>query len=112
MGAGSAMDGIFDDDDDDDMFIQASSTDVDHNAEDNVGNDDDNDGAADDDDDAASIDLGIIKKQLMPLIMNEDSNATGNFFGFFFLSFVTLGDLYKYNSSLDVKQCLNMHVCM
>ncbi|PVD25434.1 hypothetical protein C0Q70_13090 [Pomacea canaliculata] len=78
MGAGSAMDGIFDDDDDDDdMFIQASSTDVDHNAEDNVGNDDDNDGAADDDDDAASIDLGIIKKQLMPLIMNEDSNATG-----------------------------------
>lgn len=88
MGAGSAMDGIFDDDDDDDMFIQASSTDVDHNAEDNVGNDDDNDGAAaDDDDDAASIDLGIIKKQLMPLIMNEDSNATGNFFGFFFFVF-------------------------
>ena len=57
------MEGVFDDDDD--MLMQASSKAVE-------------DGDDDDDDDADSIDLGAIKKSMMPLIMgDEDSNAAG-----------------------------------
>ena len=67
------MTGVFDDDDDD-MLIQATGADVD--------NDDMLIKASgveiDDDDDADSIDIGAIKKQLMPTILgDEDSNAAG-----------------------------------
>ena len=62
----TGMEGIFDDDDD--MLIQASSK---------VAEDGDN-FVDNDDDDADSIDLGAIKKSMMPLIMgDEDSNAAG-----------------------------------
>ena len=62
----TGMEGIFDDDDD--MLIQASSK---------VAEDGDN-FVDNDDDDADSIDLGAIKKSMMPLIIgDEDSNAAG-----------------------------------
>ena len=62
----TGMEGIFDDDDD--MLIQASSK---------VAEDGDN-FVDNDDDDADSIDLGAIKKSIMPLIIgDEDSNAAG-----------------------------------
>ena len=61
------MEGVFDDDDD--MLIQASSK---------VQEDGDDFMNHDDDDDTDSIDLGAIKKSMMPLIMgDEDSNAAG-----------------------------------
>nr|KAG5689770.1 hypothetical protein BaRGS_031171 [Batillaria attramentaria] len=57
----SVMEGVFDDDDD--MLIEASSKVV-------------NDDGDDSDDDTGSIDLGAIKKRLMPMITgDEDSNA-------------------------------------
>ena len=61
----TGMEGVFDDDDD--MLIQASSKDM-----------EDGDDVVNEDDDADSIDLGAIKKSMMPLIMgDEDSNAAG-----------------------------------
>ncbi|KAL8588870.1 hypothetical protein ACOMHN_051464 [Nucella lapillus] len=55
----TGMEGVFDDDDD--MLIQASCK---------VADDDDDD----DDDDSASIDLGAIKKSMMPLITGEEES--------------------------------------
>ncbi|KAK7103194.1 WD repeat and HMG-box DNA-binding protein 1-like [Littorina saxatilis] len=60
----SGMEGVFDDDDD--MLIQASSKVM----------------GEIDDDDTDSIDLGAIKKSMMPLIMgDDDSNASGSVTG-------------------------------